>query len=788
MSTKSDGSIVITVDLNDKDYESRLAAMEGKTKSFGNTVKNLVGAIGITKALASGWNMVKSSISSAMDRIDTMNQFTRVMTVMIGSTDEATAALEELKAVTKGTAYGLDVAAASTQKMVTSGMGIDKAVPQIATWADAVAFYGDGSNETFAGVTDAISKMTSKGKVEMDQLNRLFDAGIPAVEIYASYVGQSAQEVQDALSKGTISAQEFTDGLTEAMRNGTERFASIDGAAKEAGASWSATFDNMKAAVTRGMVNIIESIDEALTSNDLPTMREMIADVGKAFEKAMTFIADNLPKAIELMQQLAPFILAVGTAFATWKIEKTVGKATNSISGLLDLMKDHSIINSFLIKIGGGSSSFSKLASSAIGAGGGIKGVGKAIVSAMGGPVGMAITVISALVAAFIYLWNTSDEFRQFCYDTWDALAEFFSSVVNRIVEFFTITIPEAWESFKAKMAELVENVKTMFQDMWNSVVSFFTETIPSWIQSVIDWFSKLPYNIGYFIGQIIGQFVQWGIDLKNFITEDIPAFINSVIQWFQELPGRIWNCLCEALDKVKQWGTNTYNTGKEKVQSFVDVVVEWFRSLPGKIWAWLCDVVSKVIQWGTNLWNKGKEAASDLVSAIVDGVMSLPGKMLEIGRNIVTGLWDGIVGAKDWLFDQIGGFCDGIVDGIADFLGIHSPSRVLRDMVGRYLPPGIAVGFEMAMPDASKDMEKSARSMVNGLQREIDLSTSELSAGVSLEQSAQYSKQTSIINQFPKSFKLAGDGLQPITLVLDNGVEVAHALVEPLNKEFALQ
>ena len=52
-------------------------------------------------------------------------------------------------------------------------------------WGDAVAFYGDGSSEQFANVSDALAKMRTKGKVEMDQLDRLFDAGIDAVGMYA---------------------------------------------------------------------------------------------------------------------------------------------------------------------------------------------------------------------------------------------------------------------------------------------------------------------------------------------------------------------------------------------------------------------------------------------------------------------------------------------------------------------------------------------------------------------------------------------------------------------------
>ena len=118
-----------------------------------------------------------------MDRIDTMDQFTRTMTTMTGSSKIAEQALAKIKDTVTGTAYGLDVAAQSCQKFVTSGMSMDKATGQVKTWADAVAFYGDGTNETYANVTDAIAKMVAQGKVQGDQLDRLTDAGIPAAAV-----------------------------------------------------------------------------------------------------------------------------------------------------------------------------------------------------------------------------------------------------------------------------------------------------------------------------------------------------------------------------------------------------------------------------------------------------------------------------------------------------------------------------------------------------------------------------------------------------------------------------
>ena len=781
----SDGSIIIEVDLNDKDYESRLKSMERKTKSFGTQLKSLLSAVGITKAVSAGFNAMKSSIGSAMDRIDTMEQFTRTMTTMTGSSKIAEQALAKIKDTVTGTAYGLDVAAQSCQKFVTSGMSMDKATGQVKTWADAVAFYGDGTNETYANVTDAIAKMVAQGKVQGDQLDRLTDAGIPAVQLFADATGQSFSDVREALSDGSISSEEFLNVLQDAMEKGTDKFAAIDGAAKEAGASWKGTFDNMKAAITRGMVAIIESIDEVLQSNGLPTLKEMISDVGKVMEKGLNYAAEHLPELISLIKKLLPVVISVGSAFAAWKITNTVSKASKSISGFFDLMSNgNSLMNTVFIKLGSGSGAFSKLATSAIGAGGGIKGLGSALVAAAGGPVTLIAAAIAAVVAAFVYFWNTSEEFRQFWIDLWNGIVEWCSGAVDSIVEFFTVTIPQAWEDFKTSLQELCDSIVQWFQDAWNSVIAFFTETIPAWIQSVIDWFNQLPYNIGYMVGQIIGHFIQWGIDLNNFVTEDIPAFINSVVEWFKSLPGKIWEWLKSAWEKVKTWGSNIYTSARDWVSKTIDSVVDWFRSLPGKIWTWLTNAVSKVRAWGSDLWNTGINAAKQLVDSVVQKAKELPGKMVDIGINLIKGLWEGIGSVKDWILDKISGFCDGIVDGMLDFFGIHSPSRLLRDLVGKMLPPGIAVGFEMAMPKSTKDILNEVDGMNAELQKQVNASVNDI--GVPLETNARITQQQSVVNAFPKTMQLVRNGVNEFRFVLDNGAEVAHWLAPEMGVELA--
>ncbi len=104
------------------------------------------------------------------------------MTAITGSSETAAEALDRTNEAVTGTAYGLDVAESAVQNFVTRGADTNDATRYIESWGDAVAFYGDGTNEQLTNVSDALGKMLSTNKVTMDQVYRLYDAGIAAPE------------------------------------------------------------------------------------------------------------------------------------------------------------------------------------------------------------------------------------------------------------------------------------------------------------------------------------------------------------------------------------------------------------------------------------------------------------------------------------------------------------------------------------------------------------------------------------------------------------------------------
>lgn len=291
------------------------SGMQKGADRLGDILKGL----GVFEILKKGVQMVADSVQAAMGRLDTMDQFNRVMTTMTGSADKANAALEKTNAIVSGTAFGLDTAAKGVQAFVASGMEVSRATDTMGAWADAVAFYTKGTNSELDTVSTALQKMGTKGNVTMEHLQMLLEAGIPAVQIYANAVGVSTAEVTEQMSKGQLKTADFINVMNKAFQTGTAGFPAVAGAAKEAGSSWGGSIDNMKAAITRGTASILTSFDKMFN------VKAGMVSFGKAVEGVLKGIAKN-------MDIIAPVTLTAVGAFVAYKAALGISSLVSSVS------------------------------------------------------------------------------------------------------------------------------------------------------------------------------------------------------------------------------------------------------------------------------------------------------------------------------------------------------------------------------------------------------------------------------------------------------------------------
>ena len=800
MASGADGTIKVKLGLDDSEYKSGLSGAHKSAESFADKVKSTFVGATVFKAASKGWDLISGSIGKATARLDAMSKAKQVIGVLAGSSEKAAKVVNNLSDAVTDTAYGLDTAATSTQKLATSGLGLDKSTRMVKDMMDAVSFYGDGTNETLANTVDAIAKMNASGKISADQWQRLTDAGIPVLKIFAEKTGKSMAEVSDAFSKGQISAQEFNDVLMDALENGTESFPAVAGKAKEMAGSFATSFTNMSARIAIGIANIITAFNDFLADNSLPTIQEMIANFGSVIRDGLNWIAEEVPKVLnaikeffaptaeaikaatekiqeawnsvrdtiaqkldsndsldfvksalerirdilpilvekvgefvaafieklpdiidkvqtvaDMIQGLMPLIAAVAGAFAAWKgikavsdVAKTIGDAGKKIKTFGSLVsKGSGLLDGLAYAASSGTGVFASMAESFTLAGGGLSGLSAAL-GVIGGPITLVVVAIGALVAAFVYLWNTSDGFREFWINLWNSIKETAGQVIDGIVNFFTVTIPEAFQSFVDAA-----------QNLADQVVQFFTATIPEGINTLVTniqtfFGTTIPYWIGYAVGFILGKLIEWGASLVQFVTQDIPQFISGVVEWFTQLPGMIWTWLLETINKTAEWVSQMIQKAVQAGQEFITNVVTFIQQLPGTVWSFLSNTISNAASFVGSFANQAIQAGRQFFNGIVNTVRQIPGQMISIGADIVNGIRSGISGAWGALTGWLGNMARGLIDGVKSALGIGSPSRLFADRIGKWIPAGITLGVEKAMPKAKAFMGRMSTELID--------------------------------------------------------------------------
>lgn len=307
-------------------------------------------------------------------------------------------------------------------------------------------------------------------------------------------------------------------------------------------------------------------------------------------------------------------------------------------------------------------------------------------------PITWIVVGIAALIAAFVLLWQNCDGFRNFFIGMWAGITsaasaswEGIKAGFNAIGAFFTVTIPAMWV-----------NIKQAFVNGWNAIVTFFTISIPAWIVSFGKFLMELPDKIAYALGFAIGAFARWIVDLGKWAAVEIPKFISAVLKFFWELPGKTFDALVGVINSWMKFKSDLDKKAIETGTSMLNTVTKFFWELPGKIGAALNSGYENVKAWGTNLLTWAGTEIPKVTKSVGDFFWELPGQMLEIGKNIVEGLWNGITGASKWLGDKIDKFVAGIKARFTgkNALDIQSPSVVMT-MYGGYIAEGLAKGIE---------------------------------------------------------------------------------------------
>ena len=169
----------------------------------------------------------------------------------------------------------------------------------------------------------------------------------------------------------------------------------------------------------------------------------------------------------------------------------------------------------------------------------------------------------------------------------------------------------------------------------------------------------------------------------KN-LWEGIKNTVAAVAKWFSTTASNIakffsdaWTKIKNAWSKAGEWFSGIWS----KISGAFSSVASWFGDMFGRAWTGITNAFSNVGSFFSGIWSKIKSVFS------IDG-------MLSIGKNLVSGLWEGISGSFTWIKNKISGWVGDVLGFFKRILGINSPSTVARDEIGKWFGLGVAEGI----------------------------------------------------------------------------------------------
>ena len=329
-----------------------------------------------------------------------------------------------------------------------------------------------------------------------------------------------------------------------------------------------------------------------------------------------------------------------------------------------------------------------------------------------------------------------------------EALPELIPAVVDMVMQIVQALIDNAPLLLDAAL-ELIEGLAQGLLD----ALPVLIEALPDIIVGIVD----------FFVGAI-PQIIETGITLLTALVEALPEIIDAIVQALPQIIDGIINGLIGNLPQMIEAGIKLFVALIEALPQIITTIVGAIPQIITAVGGALAENSDTIIKAGFELFTALIKALPEIIIAIVKAVPQIIdglvtafgdsiGAIIQVGKDLVGGIWQGIVGAADQFMRDVKEFFGGIVDGVKDFLGIHSPSKLFKEQIGENIALGVAEGIDAkadkaikAADDMAKDVYSRSKDWADKQTKYMELSLDdqielwETIQGQFIETSKQYS------------------------------------------------
>lgn len=724
----ADGKVTIQTDLDDKGLKEGLekakktAIEAGKdiAKSFNDTTKSTQQVTSAQEKLSTATAKVKAqtdtTASSLNKEASNLNNVKTATEQVANSTEKAKKSSENLdtanKKVSKSTEDVGNKSQDSAEKVESFGSKVGSTAKKIgsATFKGVVVGVGAAASAVTGLVGAAVSSYSSYEQL-VGGIDTLFKDSSQKLQDYASIAYKTAQlSANDYMETATSFAASLLQGLDGDTEKATElaNKAIIDMSdnANKMGTSMESIqyayqgfakqnytmLDNLKLGYGGTASEMARLVKDSGVLGDA-------ADdlTAKNLNEKVTF--DQIIEAIHITQERLD-ITGTSAREAATTIEGSVNMMksswTNLVTGMArDDADFQQLMDEFVESTTAAVSNIVPRIEIAL------QGVGQLITQLLPVILNEIPTIINDVLPEFIQ--SGADMIQSIIIglitnlpQMWDTLVSLLSYIVQTLIEIGPTLLESGanllWYILDGFIEKIPESVPTIL-DFVQNFVDTIASKAPDIIQTGFGMLNELIEGIISCLPVLIEKVPKIITTFANIINDNFPTIIAMGFSLLLKLISGIISCIPTLIANIPQI-----------IEAIVSSLLAFnWISLGGKLITLLGDGIKGMFGF---IGNIGEDLLNAVTSPFENGFSAL----YDIGSNLIEGLWNGISDMTGWIVDKVRGFGSTVLDGIKDFFGIHSPSRVMKDQVGRYIAEGVGVGFTENDP-----MQQITSDLTNG-------------------------------------------------------------------------
>lgn len=299
----------------------------------------------------------------------------------------------------------------------------------------------------------------------------------------------------------------------------------------------------------------------------------------------------------------------------------------------------------------------------------------------------------------------------------------------EKTIEGSAKAMKSAWQNLVTGMANENLDLSALIENFVESIQTFLDDNLipriqtmlPRMVEALTQLIGAMTPYIAPALQMLLPVIVQGISALVSGIVQALPAVVSAISDVIPMIVDQLVVLLPQitaaGVDVIAALASGIGENLPALIPAAVDAIIEVASTLVAnvdKIILASGDLMAGLIRGLIEALPRVLYRLPEIIIAITSGLLKGVGSMVDVGTQMVRGLFEGIKNAGTWLYNKLRGWVSNVLGWVKRLFGIHSPSTVFADEIGKFIPPGITVGVKEAMPRALRDMGQELSALSN--------------------------------------------------------------------------